>query len=148
MGVGGAGVTILDGSRPLPDREGSIIYTLTGAPADLVLDGLTLQNGTGAPYSKSLDVIGGGAIFAEALNNVRIERCSFSGNVSHVRGGDLYLLAETAAITQCDLEINGGGSNGGASIYNEWSTTLTIQDCTFQSATGDGSRSGIVAQSG
>jgi hypothetical protein len=180
VGVGGANVTILDGGRPLPGRQGSIIYTLTGAPADLALEGLTLRNGTGTPYGPSdliaggavhwwkasqaasltvVDcifednitggpdngwVVGGGAIFAHDLNGVSIERCSFSGNTTTEAGGDLYLDAGSAVVTQCDFVLDEDAGSDGASIYGQ-AGTLTIRECTFQAEAVGSWRYGVTS---
>jgi len=172
IGLGGAGVTILDGSRDLPGREGSIIYTLTGAAEDLTVEGLTLRGGTGTPWSESVyDVIGGGAIswweerptgtaklllvdcvfehnstgdpdellavgggalFAYRLGDIRLERCSFSDNASAVAGGDICLHGQTASVVQCAFHIAHRSWDGGSSIELT-DGSLTILGCTFES---------------
>lgn len=175
IGLGGAGATILDGSRELAGREGSIIYTLTGERADLALAGLTLRNGTGAPdgYSgeigggailwwerdfgfagsllvadcilegnttggaENLWVAGGGAISAVALDHVSIERCSFSGNVCHEFGGDLFLASGVVAVEECHFELAEGGWSGGTSIHDIGGSSLIIRDCTFRAESGN-----------
>jgi len=62
IGLAGSESTILDGSRTLPDREGSILYTLTGASADLTVSGITFTNATGAVIPGSSGMVRGGAI--------------------------------------------------------------------------------------
>jgi len=185
MGVGGAGGTVLDGGRSLPGREGSIIYTLSGAPADLTLEGLTLRNGTGARYSEFFDTIGGGAvlwwsagthrtasitvvgcvfednstggqdnllaagggaILAESLGSVWIERCSFSGNASHEQGGDLCIFAENATALECDFQIDRGSWSGGSSIHHFGLGKLTIRECAFRADMGGGRWCGILTE--
>lgn len=172
IGIGGADATILDGSRDLPDREGGIIYTLTGAAEDLTVEGLTLRGGTGTPWSGSvfdeigggaiswweerptctarlllidcvfehnstgdpdeLLAIGGGAVFTFWLDDIRLERCSFSNNASATKGGDIFLHGQTASVVQCSFDIAHRSWNGGSSIEQS-DGSLTILECTFES---------------
>jgi len=184
IGTGGASTTVLDGSRELTDREGSIVYTLTGASADLTLEGLTFRNGTGAPlgwlgddigggavlwwesdweYAKCLAIrdcvfednasgspynaysSGGGAISATLLDQVLVQDCVFTGNSDLNFGGDLFLLAETANVLQSDFDLAGGGHSGGASLHCPSGGMLRVQDCVFESETGDGLSHGLRA---
>jgi hypothetical protein len=174
VGIEGAGTTILDGSRSLPGREGSLFYTLTGEGAALALQGLTMRNGTGAllpgdgpgrtrggavlwrktsgSQGGSLNVIGcmfednstggpyntyaigGGAVYAEGLAEVRFEQCGFSGNVSLNLGSDLFLSADQSAnVVGCDFAVGEDPYGAAGSIKTQYMDALTVQGCLFHS---------------
>jgi hypothetical protein len=110
IGLEGAASTILDGSREIPGRQGSILHVGRYAATDLVIEGFTLRNGSGSEVRPLPNVTQGGAISC----------------VSH--GG-------TLDIQDCVFESNsverGQFSNGGGAIYVEWAET-TITGCVFR----------------
>jgi hypothetical protein len=117
VGPAGASATILDGSRPLPDREGAIVYTLTGAPADLVLEGLTIRAGSGARWAyPGDDPICGGAICwwatgSDFLGSLSIVDCIFQDNTTG--GPDNYWAV------------------GGGAIFASMLDVVTLDGCSF-----------------
>ena len=114
VGIGGPGATILDGSRTLPGRGGSIIYTLSGERADLVLEGLTFRNGVGTPLE--IDRITGGAILWWQ--------------------GGMYYTSSLSAV-DCVFENNTAGdmenwwAEGGGAIYAGYLSTVYLERCSF-----------------
>jgi hypothetical protein len=143
VGIEGAGATVLDGSREFPGREGSIIYTLTGAPANLALEGLTLRNGTGAPWVHEFDTIGGGAIFwwEEGFGctaRLLVIDCVFQDNST---GGaeNLWAVGGGAAFAvwlgdvrfeRCSFSNNVSNTRGG-DIYLATNLASVVAQCSF-----------------
>lgn len=125
-----SGLTITNGSAPLPYRWGGGIYNDHGA---LTLDNCTIsgnaavQGGGGGIYNDGND---GSAI-------VTITNCTINGN-SAWPGGGIYNYRGTVTITNSTLSGNlDTGSNAGGAIFNQG--TLTIISTTFS---GNSSTSG------
>ena len=160
IGIDGAGVTILDGSRALPDREGSIIYTLTGAPADLTICGLTLQNGTGTPYPEITyyEATAGGGILWWERNvgfsaSLVVTDCVLRDNTTGApwegdpyQGGGIF-AGSLESVDVLRSEFSGNLSDGGGSDIQIAATRATVAECSFQVADGNSYGASCIGQS-
>jgi predicted outer membrane repeat protein len=142
IGTDGAESTILDGGRPLPEREGSILYSAEGVTANLHLEGITFQHGQGQPNQPFHNDLQGGAIsYWNAHNPVSdldIRRCAFlenNLNPSSVSvGGAIFLQwIRNVAIDHCVFRANSSSAGGGA-IMADGLTQLSLSDCSFESS--------------
>src|SRR5262249_4450442 len=125
-----SGLTVTNGSAPLPNRLGGGIYNDHAA--------LTLNNCT---ISSNVAVQGGGGgIYNDGSAGsamLTITNCTINGN-SAWPGGGIYNYLGTVTITNSTLNGNSDtGSNAGGAIVNEG--TLTITGSTFS---GNSSTSG------
>ena len=120
--------TIIDG-----DRAGSVVIIASGETEDAVLDGFTLQNGSGTfitlPYVGA-GFYSGGGIFCEG-SSPTITNCKIANNYAYF-GGGIYLRASAPTITNCMIVKNWatGIIHGGGGIYLEDSSP-TITNCTM-----------------
>jgi hypothetical protein len=143
VGSEGAGVTVLDGSREFPGREGSIIYTLTGVPANLALEGLTLRNGTGAPWVHEFNAIGGGAVFwwqegFDLTARLLVSDCVFQDNSTGgaengwaIGGGAAFAVGlRDVRFERCSFSNNASNTMGG-DIYLAVNGGSVIAQCSF-----------------
>jgi hypothetical protein len=140
-GLGGPNQTILDGSRELPDREESIIYTTAGASGSLHVDGFTFQHGGGSPGEAPPGHVGnpqGGAINwwdLEGTATFNASNCRFlwnsGGDHGSPTGGAIHLQGmESSEITACYFEGNEAWS-GGAIYLEGFPGIYSITDCQF-----------------
>ena len=125
-----SGLTITNGSAPLPYRWGGGIYIDHGA---LTLNNCTISGSTAVQGS-------GGAIYIDGFGSsamLTINNCTISGN-SAWPGGGIYNYRGTVTISNSTLSGNlDTGSNAGGAILNYG--TLTISGSTFD---GNSSTSG------
>ena len=125
-----SGLTIANGSAPLPYRWGGGIYNDHGA---LTLNNCTISGNTAVQGS-------GGGIFIDGFGSsamLTINNCTINGN-SAWPGGGIYNYRGTVTITNSTLTGNSDtGSNAGGAILNQG--TLTITGSTFS---GNSSTSG------
>jgi hypothetical protein len=128
--------TILDGSLPIPGREGSILYSLGPEVGPLNLSGFTLRRGTGAAIPYSLNT-GGGAIALEEDSSVRsvsIVDCIFEENTSNREwsgdGGAIWLSNLDAIVVGC-LFRNNSAQISGAHAYL-YGGHYTFTRCRFE----------------
>jgi len=127
--AGTVAATILDGSF----LGASIILLTSGVGADVVIDGLTIQNGeaTGvAPAHR------GGAIDCESASP-SIRRCVLKDNYASGVGGAFYVNAGNMTIEHTQF-INNESPIGGAAYCNN--STVHFVNCSFESnvATSEG----------
>jgi hypothetical protein len=95
--------TVLDG-----DGIGRVLtLDCTGVAADLVVDGLTLQNGSSS---------GGGLRIIFDGGNANISNCSISNNISGSLGGGFHVSEGNVNISNCNIDFNDGVEGGGGSI--------------------------------
>ena len=128
--VAGPIKTILDGGR-----AGSTVIFTSGETEVAVLDGFTIQNGSGTfitlPYLGAGFYAGGG-IFCEGTAPT-ITNCMITNNYAYL-GGGLYLRNSSPTLTNCMIVRNRatGLIHGGGGIYLEDSSP-TITNCTVGS---------------
>lgn len=122
IGRDGAENTILDGATAIAGRESSVVYSDGRAAGVLVLEGLSLVNGSGV--QESAGTTSGGAIFwvdHQQGGGLTARRCSLRDNdVSHSplgQGGAVYTLSQDALIEDCQFSGNRTGTGGGGAIY-------------------------------
>jgi hypothetical protein len=145
IGTAGAAATILDGSRVLASRQGSIIYT-PSANQDLTLVGLTLRNGSGTEVSDgTFYSVVGGAVFwpGDFVHGaVRVSDCVFQDNVTGnagMGGGALFVGVWDTTIERCEFSGNVSIAYG-SDIYSVGRQTSIIE-CSFHPR--DGGASGM-----
>ena len=90
-----------------------------------IVDCIFADNSTGGADYFWVD--GGGAVFAEYLEGVRIERSSFSGSSTLGYGGDLKANANEIELLECEFHMDVMSPQG---IYALG--TLTIDGCTLE----------------
>jgi hypothetical protein len=159
----GADQTILDGSRAIPGREGSIFYDPSVTTAPLVIEGFTLRGGTGQfsyggfmggavswynHYSvsgKSLRMRAcsleanhlvhgeGDAIFCEYMDSVRIESCTFRDNGGST-SGEVYVAGAGIVISDCTFHMSEHWQEGVVSCPG--ATDVKVLDCRFDASGG------------
>ena len=134
----GSAATILDGGRPFPGRDGSILYTIGGGPADLRMEGFTLRNGAGALSETGLK--SGGAIcwWNNHLGDcaVDLRACVFQDNTTDNDGGGdggaLYTsCVPVVTVSSCSFVHNSARQAGGAVALSGCGQTYTVSTCTF-----------------
>jgi predicted outer membrane repeat protein len=117
--------TIIDGQA-----SGSVITCNTGDGSGIVIDGLTITNGSATD--------GGGIFFYSSSTAVRagtpiVRNCVFSGNNATDRGGGLYMERCSPQISNCLFTDNTAtgwnGFGGGISVWQV--PNLAITNCRF-----------------
>jgi hypothetical protein len=141
IGTAGAAQTILDGGRALEGREGSIIYTREGTGANLVLEGLTLQNGKGARWAHENDSCAGGAVLWwydgwDVRSELTLRDCIFRDNLTDnsrsAGGGAVFAYhLRDLRVEGCSFFGNETIHQGGAFFIELVSRTL-LEDCYFE----------------
>ena len=122
--------TIIDG-----DRAGTAVTFSSGETEDAVLDGFTIQNGSGTfvtlPYLGAGFYTGGGIFCGSSAPT--ITNCMITNNYAYL-GGGIYLRASTPTIMNCMIVRNRatGFIHGGGALYLEDSSP-TITHCTVGS---------------
>jgi hypothetical protein len=160
VGLGGAGTTILDGSRALPEREGSIVYAETGDTGDLTLEGLTLRNGTGVRVAWLQDQYAGGAVYWAGVQDAQTGSltavdCNFENNTTGypenlwaVGGGAILAMHLGAVrIERCAFSNNVTNTRGGDLLLGTSGSAL-VNDCEFVMGAGGFSGGVSVEKSG
>jgi hypothetical protein len=138
IGTDGPETTILDGSVELEGREDAVIYKSIAGQGKLVIQGLTLRNGRGAPEGHGRTA--GGAVCwwagqGGAGTTIRVEDCTLESSFiedDFGRGGGAIYLAdlESAEILSC-LFVGNYDVGGGQSIHVDNGVNLRIEDCVF-----------------
>jgi hypothetical protein len=114
----GPDVTILDGSRDIPDRAGSIIYKTKVGPDTLAVVGLTLEGGRGSP--NGADLCSGGAINWWSGPNgggrLDVAECVFVSNrpedVFDGGGGALFVSRADVRLSSSHFSKNQSNASG------------------------------------
>ena len=116
--------TIIDGGR-----DGSAVSFTSGEKKDAVLDGFTIQNGSGMfitlPFLGAGFYCGGGILCG--FSAPTITNCMITNNYAYL-GGGIYLRDSTPTITNCMIVRNRatGLIHGGGGLYLEDSSpTIT-----------------------
>jgi parallel beta-helix repeat protein len=122
--VNGASATIIDGGG-----NGSVVVFTSGETSASVLNGFTLQNGSGT-YN-----YGGGIYISNS--SPTITNCIISGNTVSLDGGGIYLTGSStsATIENTTISSNIARFGGGISLRN--SATVTITSSTISSNTAN-----------
>lgn len=133
VGLEGASRTVLDGSRKIPERQGSILYASRPAGDHLVVDGVSFRNGVG--FTRHGIYFQGGAIYWDGQAVIGIVDCAFESNsVSRNdelgSGGAIYVGGAEARIERCEFRDNMAFGSGGALDFA--GTRLFVKDCTFE----------------
>lgn len=127
--TGGAAVTTIRGNR-----DGSVVRLKGGQP---VLEGFTVENGSGNVVPGTWKTRGGGVLFDDTVNGLVI-RCVIRGNYADEGDGVGALLAQ-GVVYDSVIEHNGGpgtpgycqsGDNGGGAYG---AGTLWLSECTIRS---------------
>jgi hypothetical protein len=120
--AGNVAATVIDG-----EFLGTSVILINGGGADIVIDGLTIQNG------EALGATGpanrGGAIDCEAASPT-IRRCVFANNHADSAGGAFYVNAGNMTIEDCTFAGNDAPFGGGAYCNN---STVNFKRCAFDS---------------
>jgi predicted outer membrane repeat protein len=124
MSEQGADVTVIDGNQ-----AGSVLIFNNGENQDSILDGFTIQNGSGTIYSTySL----GGGIFCDS-SSPTIKSCIITNNIamggsSENYGGGILLWYASPEISSCEITDN-SASTGGGGINSFGPSTSVITNC-------------------
>jgi hypothetical protein len=159
----GADQTILDGSRAIPGREGSIFYDPSVTTAPLVIEGFTLRGGTGqlsqggslggavswynryelpgksllmrscALEANHLEHGEGDAIFCHYMETVRLESCTFRDN-SGSTAAEVYVSGGDIILSDCTFQIPEQWRVG--VVWCPGATQVKVLDCLFESNGG------------
>ncbi len=126
-----SGLTVTNGSAPLPYRWGGGIYNDHGA---LTLNNCTISGNTAVQGA-------GGGIYNDGNDGsalLTITNCTINGN-SAWPGGGIYNYRGTVTITNSTLSGNlDNGSNAGGAIVNEGILTITSSTFSGNSSTSGG----------
>lgn len=135
-------------------KNSKLLHVGTTTAGNVIIDGITFQNGQGKNTSTSVEL--GGAISQSSGSPmvVKINDCIFRNNSvrktdssSGGIGGALY-LRENAEVTNCYFSGNGAyvGSSGGGAIFSQPTATtssVTILNCVFDGNLSNIAGSGI-----
>ena len=122
--------TIVDGGR-----NGSVVTFAGREREKAVLDGFTLQNGSGTyatlplPFGGISSYVGGGLFCSESSPTVT--KCRITGNFAYM-GGGVSCLESSPTIINCMISENwaSGIGHGGGGFYLA-NSSPTITNCTF-----------------
>ncbi|MEM7260499.1 MAG: right-handed parallel beta-helix repeat-containing protein [Planctomycetota bacterium] len=139
VGAAGAEMTTIDGSGVLA----SVVAFTSGEGANAILDGFTIQGGSGVVGSPVQDRAGGGLYgfgASPTLRNLRVV-----GNTASGRGGGAFFwgVSGTLAIESCQFEDNVAG--GGAGLWVEGSGACVVTDSSISDNSSTGGLAGLVA---
>lgn len=87
---------------------GSVFEIVSGPPANVLIRGITIRNGSAAT--------GGGILAANAGATLSLDRCTISGNSASATGGGIH-NAGTLVLNGCTVADNSAGGDGGG-IFN------------------------------
>ena len=138
----GAGVTVIDGSECTHGDDSCTVVTFQDIPGDVVLEGMTVRNGTGTKEETSLDGSSGGGIFCHSSSPM-IKSCIITDNNAY-KGGGVYIFNSEVLMENCTIidNIAGGiGAYGGGIRCRE--ASLTIRNCTISRNINYGEGGGI-----
>ncbi len=110
-GIGGPGVTMIDGSG----SAGSVVRFVAGSDAGTRLEGFTIRGGSAIPDPEPL---GGGIRVSDST--VTLANCIISGNVAQFGGGVAVTTGSNATFEDCTIsenEATGNDSTGGGGAY-------------------------------
>lgn len=127
--TGGAAVTTIRGNR-----DGSVVRLKGGYP---VLEGFTVENGSGNVVPGTWKTRGGGVLFDDTVHGV-VRRCIVRGNYANEGDGIGALFAQ-GLVYDTVIEFNGGPSTPGycqsgdfgGGVYG--AGTLWLSECTLRS---------------
>ncbi len=132
IGREGAENTILDGATEIVGRAGSVVYSDGPTAGVLVLEGLSLVNGSGV--HEYLSRTCGGAVYWVDHwqgGGLSARRCSFRdndvGSPSTGEGGAIHARLQDLLIEDCQFSGNRAGMEGGGAI-SAWNP-CTIRRC-------------------
>ncbi len=127
----GPELTILDG-----EDQGRVILCL--GVGDVVIEGLTIQEGRGLGPSEEPFFVYGGGIFSDENSNPTISLCIFRKNSTPFRGGAIFCT--NATITNCQFIENTAWVEGdGAGIWSRGE--VNVIGCLFAGNRSDGDAS-------
>jgi hypothetical protein len=138
LSTGNSSNTIIDGQS-----NGSVIYA-KNVGSTTVLDGFTIQNGSGSVYWGT--VKGGGGIYFWDVNFPRISNCKIINN-SADKGGGVFNYNSSPHFLNCTFESNtakGAYPKGiGGGMYNYGASAPVIENCRFRYNKADTSAGGL-----
>ncbi|MFC1889680.1 right-handed parallel beta-helix repeat-containing protein [Thermodesulfobacteriota bacterium] len=115
-----ADVTFIDG-----DLVGSVVTFDSGEGPDSVLDGFTLQNGSGNGFGTYY----GGSVYCEGSSPTIIDCVLTECRNTSYGGGIACIASSSPTITNCTISSNRGIGYHGGGIYCEGSSSPTITEC-------------------
>ena len=121
--VSGSSNTIIDGGG-----TGVVVSFITGETQKSLLDGFTIQFGSG---------LNGGGVYINTASPT-IKNCLIKSNQATVHGGAMYVIAGNIELENIVFEGNVAGSAGGAIYLRESSATITGGSMLSNSATNGG----------
>lgn len=135
IGFQGASATVLDGSREISGRQGSILHAQRFGTSSLAIEGFTLRNGAGSeePFP---GVIQGGAIFWTSAGSGRVDirECVFESNSvergQSDAGGAVFVEHAETTISGCVFRDNRARSDGAVIWFV--GSGLVVEDCEFE----------------
>ena len=151
--VSGSSNTIIDGGG-----TGVVVSFITGETLKSLLDGFTLQFGSGlrgagvyissaSPTIKNCLIknnqatLSGGAMYVIA-GNVELENIVFEGNVAGDAGGAVYLRESSATITGGSM-LSNSSTNGGAMYVKDCTGIVSMTGVTIRQNSAAGNGEGI-----
>jgi len=124
-------------------KNSKLIHIGGSAAGNVVIDGITFQNGQGKNTSTSVELGGAISQSSGSLFTVKLNNCIFKNNSvtktdysSGGMGGAVY-IRENAEVTNCYFYGNSAtvGSSGGGAIFSQPSaetSTIKISGCIFE----------------
>lgn len=127
----GALVTVIDGSRPVNPDRGTVVSFTSGEGADSVIQGFSLQNGTGLNLHPGGGIMtyGGGVYCSGSSPTIRDNRILH--NRTNMFGAGIYCHQSSPHILNNAIEENNCYGQGGGIACNEHSSP-SIQENTVR----------------
>lgn len=130
IGREGAEATILDGATEIAGRAGSIVYSDGQTAGFLVLEGLSLVNGTGM-HEQPATALGGAIYWVGGAQDggLTVRQCRFRDNqVGFLgEGGAIHARPRGVLIEDCQFSGNRAGVSGGGAV-SAWGPSI-IRRC-------------------
>lgn len=126
-----ANATILDGNK-----GGSVVSFGSGMSSNTILDGFTVQNGTGTQWNNSADLVGGG-IYMTASDGI-VRNCTITNNnvtTNSHGGGGLFIYNSAPTITDNVIRGNTSTLDGGG-IYLYGTNARVASNLILKNAAG------------
>ncbi len=108
-----------------PERASVAIFE-SGETGESVLNGFTLQGGSGTRWGIEEPEDGGGGILLLNESSPTIRNCTISGNTSY-RGGGVYSRSSSPELSHCT--ISGNSSVVGGAVYCVGQSTPVLTNC-------------------
>ncbi|MCH8010394.1 MAG: VCBS repeat-containing protein [Candidatus Marinimicrobia bacterium] len=131
----GSETTIIDGNQ-----NGSVVMFESGEDSTTILEGFTIQNGSGTDPGDG--VFSGGGIYCYNYSNPRLMNLSINGNMANQGAGIYCNNNSSPSIENVTVSGNTASSDGGG-IYSIGNSSPSLVNVTVRGNTSDNNGGGI-----